>query len=108
MSVDDVGNICRCICDGLPQDNATLLIPARHGCSECNADVCSQYFAQCAQADRAGGGITVHCINRSAIAPRLAINSMILLTFFLVFAALCKERFKSMRRAFEAGHRNAP
>lgn len=98
----DVGNICRCICGDVQQENTTILVPAARGCELCNTEVCVDYFARCAEADNLGLTVTVHCIDRNAIAPRLAISVLVVLVAVLLFVAANKDRSRFLRRVYDA------
>eukprot|EP00746_Dinoflagellata_sp_MGD_P015528 gnl/MRDRNA2_/MRDRNA2_134534_c0_seq1.p1 gnl/MRDRNA2_/MRDRNA2_134534_c0~~gnl/MRDRNA2_/MRDRNA2_134534_c0_seq1.p1 ORF type:complete len:128 (+),score=10.37 gnl/MRDRNA2_/MRDRNA2_134534_c0_seq1:87-470(+) len=93
------GNVCRCICGGHRSSNLTLLVPASRACEDCTAEACRHHFGACQYTD----AITVHCINRYAIGPQLAINSMILLCIFLVVLACCKEQFPLAKKLYNIG-----
>mmetsp|Transcript_30353 Transcript_30353/g.66447 ORF Transcript_30353/g.66447 Transcript_30353/m.66447 type:complete len:107 (-) Transcript_30353:270-590(-) len=97
----DVGNVCGCICGDMRHGNTTLLVPSRNGCLDCNTDICARHFPECVVADRFGGAITVHCIDRSAVAPRLAIASLLVVVSFMVLLAASKERCRLSRRLYE-------
>merc|ERR1712051_826323 len=104
----DVGNICRCICGEASLENTTILVPAADGCHGCNTELCRETFTRCALAEGKGGAVSVHCIDRSAILPRLAIASLLIMTVLLVSIAFGKNRFKFLRRIHELiGHRSA-
>ncbi|CAE8582235.1 unnamed protein product [Polarella glacialis] len=103
----DVGNICRCICGERPQANTTILVSSARGCKDCNTALCLEHFPRCGFAEKHGGAVTVHCIDRSALAPRLAIGSLIVIVAVLVFAALTKDRCRASRRFYDLlGHQD--
>mmetsp|Transcript_11898 Transcript_11898/g.29516 ORF Transcript_11898/g.29516 Transcript_11898/m.29516 type:complete len:109 (+) Transcript_11898:72-398(+) len=108
MATGDIGNVCRCICGEGLQENTTVLVPSANGCKDCTTQVCRDNFKRCAFAESRGGAVSVHCIDRSALTPRLAIASLLIVVFLLVVTALGKERFRALRRVHSLiGHRDA-
>merc|ERR1719203_373175 len=105
----DIGNVCRCICgDASVMENTTVLVSAKNGCKDCTTDLCSELFMKCALAEKHGGAVSVHCIDRSAITPRIAIASLIIATVLLVIIAIGKERIGFLRKIHGAiSHKTA-
>eukprot|EP00929_Paragymnodinium_shiwhaense_P082589 TRINITY_DN43592_c0_g1_i1.p1 TRINITY_DN43592_c0_g1~~TRINITY_DN43592_c0_g1_i1.p1 ORF type:complete len:113 (-),score=1.31 TRINITY_DN43592_c0_g1_i1:310-648(-) len=106
----DVGNICRCICGSVAAaipKNTTLLIPSENGCRDCTTDVCVQHFAECVTADKRGGAITVHCIDRTSLSSQMAIVSLFVMVSLMVLVALLKDKSRIMRRLYELGRHDA-
>eukprot|EP00434_Breviolum_minutum_P024839 symbB.v1.2.021937.t1/scaffold1929.1/size95800/1 len=95
------GNVCRCICGDFPQDNTTILVPSSAGCQGCNTALCLQQFSGCVDAEKHGGAVTVHCIHRTALAPRFAVGFLIVVALVLVLAALNKDRSAFLRRVYD-------
>ena len=90
----DVGNLCRCVCDGVTKRKSTILIPSTFGCQECTSSLCQKRFSQCGRKNT----VSTHCVDRYALAPRIAIVSLFVLIVLLTIISIFKERLKGLRR----------
>eukprot|EP00444_Apocalathium_aciculiferum_P066987 CAMPEP_0183560682 /NCGR_PEP_ID=MMETSP0371-20130417/95514_1 /TAXON_ID=268820 /ORGANISM="Peridinium aciculiferum, Strain PAER-2" /LENGTH=110 /DNA_ID=CAMNT_0025768963 /DNA_START=55 /DNA_END=384 /DNA_ORIENTATION=+ len=107
LAPGDIGNICRCLCGDGVLGNTTILVSAANGCKDCTVKVCREQFTHCDLADIQGGSVSVHCIDRSALTPRIAVASLLVIVFLLVVTALGRERCRPLRKLHEAiGHRD--